>query len=419
MRIVTAGELDQGFWGGAASEDLSAVREILSDVQVGGDEALRKYTLQFDGVQVQEFTVQMEELEAAYEQVNGGAISALEEAAGRIRRFAERQKQQLTDFEYEIEPGAVAGQRVVPIRRVGVYTPGGRYPLPSTVLMCAVPAGVAGVEEIALCSPPSCEGTVHPAILAAARVSGVSEVYRVGGAQAIAALAYGTETVAAVDKILGPGNKYVTEAKRLVFGTVGIDFVAGPSEVLVLADESANPRFVAADLLAQAEHDPDAVCVLVTTSADLANAVSEEVARQTLEAGTAGESLRANDVLVVAEGMEEAIDLANQKAPEHLQLQVVDPERWVDRLCNYGSLFIGPYSAVALGDYSSGLNHTLPTNRTARYTGGLSVMDFLKVQTTLRVSEDGLDRIGAVARQLAELEGLEAHARSVELRLGA
>ncbi len=419
MRIVTPGELDQGFWGEAAPEDLPVVREILADVRARGDEALREYTLQFVGVQVLEFRIQRDELDAACEQLNGEAISALEEAADRIRRFAERQKQQLEDFEYEIEPGVFTGQRVVPIERVGVYTPGGRYPLPSTVLMCAVPARVAGVREIALCSPPSCEGTVHPAILAAARIAGVSEVYRMGGAQAIGALAYGTETVAAVDKVVGPGNRYVAEAKRQLFGIVGIDFVAGPSEVLVLADESADPRFVAADLLAQAEHDPDAVCVLVTTCSDLADRVNDEVERRRGESGAAGEFLPASGLLVVAEGMDEAIDLANRKAPEHLQLQVADPERWTDRLCNYGSLFIGPYSAVALGDYSSGLNHTLPTNRAARYTGGLSVMDFLKVQTTLRVSEDGLARIGPLAQQLAELEGLVAHAESVEFRLGA
>jgi histidinol dehydrogenase len=422
MRITRTGELGDRFWDRPAVDDLPVVQEILSAVKAAGDEAIRRYTQRFDGVQPGEFRIDRGEVELAYRQLDAQTTSALELAADQIRRFAQRQKGPLADFEYQIQPGVFVGQRVTPIRRVGVYAPAGRYPLPSTVLMCAVPAAVAGVEEIALCSPPSCRGTIHPAILAAARIAGVSEVYSVGGVQAIAALAFGTETISAVDKVVGPGNRYVAQAKREVFGTVGIDLVAGPSEVLVLADESANPEFVAADLLAQAEHDPDAVCVLVTTSPALAEAVNGEVAKQATGLATSEtvhRSLEGNGLIVVTEGVAEAIDLANRKAPEHLQLQVADPQRWTDRLTNYGSLFIGPYSAVALGDYSSGLNHTLPTNRAARYTGGLSVMDFLKVQTTLRVEREGLAHIGPAARRLAEIEGLAAHARSVGLRLGS
>jgi histidinol dehydrogenase len=422
MRIARTDDLDERFWGRTVVGDMPSVREILSDVRARGDEAVREYTLQFEGVTLGELRIGAEEMDAAYEQLDGETTSALEQAADHIRRFAERQKQQLMDFEYEIQPGVFAGQRVVPVERVGVYVPGGRYPLASSVLMCGVPAAVAGVEETALCSPPTYQGTVHPAILVAARVAGVDELYRIGGVQAIAAMAYGTETVSTVDKVVGPGNRYVTEAKRLVFGTVGIDFVAGPSEILVLADDSANPAFVAADLLAQAEHDVDAVSVLVTTSAGLASAVNAEVEAQAAELSTGeliSQALRANGVLVVAESLDEAIEIANRKAPEHLQLLVARPEECIDKLRNYGTLFVGPYSAVALGDYSSGLNHTLPTNGAARYTGGLSVMDYLKVQTTLRVERDGLACIGPVAQQLAQTEGLVAHARSVGLRLNS
>jgi histidinol dehydrogenase len=420
MRVVRPDDLDERFWSRATVEDMPSLREILADVRAKGDEAVRRYTVQFDGVALGELRIGTEEVDLACEQLDAETVSALEQAADHIRRFAERQKQQLADFEYEIQPGVFAGQRVVPVERVGVYVPGGRYPLPSSVLMCVVPAAVAGVEEIALCSPPTYEGTVHPAILAAARIAGVDELYRIGGVQAIGAMAYGTETVSPVDKVVGPGNKYVAEAKRLVFGAVGIDFVAGPSEILVLADDSANPTVVAADLLAQAEHDPEAVCVLVTTSAGLAEAVNAQVDVQTAELSTGelvGQALRRNGVLVVVESLEEAIELANRKAPEHLQLLVAKPQECIDKLRNYGTLFVGPYAAVALGDYSSGVNHTLPTNGAARYTGGLSVMDFLKVQTTLRVERDGLACIGPVARQLAETEGLVAHARSVDLRL--
>jgi histidinol dehydrogenase len=420
MRVAKTDDLDERFWGRVGVEDMPSVREILSEVRARGDEAVREYTLQFDGVSLGELRIGTGEVDLAYEQLDDETISALEQAADHIRRFAERQKQQLADFEYEIQPGVFVGQRVVSVERVGVYVPGGRYPLPSTVLMCAVPAAVAGVQEIALCSPPSHEGTVHPAILAAARIAGVDELYRIGGVPAIGAMAYGTGTLSPVDKVVGPGNRYVAQAERLVFGAVGIDFVAGPSEILVLADDSADPAFVAADLLAQAEHDPDAVSVLVTTSASLADAVNAEVEAQAAELSTGeliGQALRGNGVLVVAESMDEAIEFANRKAPEHLQLLVARPEECIDKLRNYGTLFVGPYAAVALGDYSSGLNHTLPTNGAARYTGGLSVMDFLKVQTTLRVERDGLACIGPVARQLARTEGLAAHARSVDLRL--
>jgi len=422
MKVVTPDELGEGLWGAATMEEIPAVREILSEVRDRGDEAIREYTLRFDGVRSSDFRVEAEDTERAYGQLSPQAVSAMEQAAEHIQRFAEKQKEQLTDFEYNMQPGVFVGQRVVAIDRVGVYAPGGRFPLPTSVLMCAVPARVAGVREIVLCSPPSCGGTIHPTILAAARIAGVGEVYSIGGAQAIAALAYGSETVLPVDKIVGPGNRFVAEAKRQVFGTVGIDFVAGPSEILILADESACPRLVAADLLAQAEHDSDAVCVLVTTSAELAKSVGEEVERQTAELGRtvmAGASLCGDLITVVAQSMDEAIDLVNKRSPEHLELQLADVGDRVDRLTNYGSLFVGPYSAVALGDYSGGLNHTLPTNRSARYTGGLSVMDFLKVQTTLRVERTGIESIGPTAQHLAELEGLAAHARSVEIRLNS
>lgn len=420
MKIVAPTERDDRLAEATAAADLADVQKIVEEVRLKGDRAVREYTLRFDGVEIDELRVSQEEMESALDQAKLEDISALEKAAQLIARFAERQQEQLESFEYEIEPGVFAGQKVVPIERVGVYAPSGQHPLPSTVLMCTVPARVAGVQEIALCSPPSCQGTIHPTILVAARIAGVTEVYRMGGAQAIAALAHGTETVAGVDMVVGPGNRYVAEAKRLVFGVVGIDFVAGPSEILVLADGTASPNLVAADLLAQAEHDPDAVCVLVTTSWHLAKRVEAEIEKQSAAFDTAetiDRSLEANGLIVVMGSLEEAVEFANRRAPEHLHLQIAEPRRLIDELTNYGSLFIGSGAAVALGDYSSGVNHTLPTNRSARYTGGLSVMDFLKVQTTLRVDREGLAAIGPVALRLARIEGLPAHARSVELRM--
>jgi histidinol dehydrogenase len=356
----------------------------------------------------------------AYKYVEQPLQQVLKEVARNLVDFARKQKEQYRDFEYQSQPGVWLGQRVVPIERIGVYVPAGRFPLISSLLMGVVPAQVAGVKEVAICSPPTWGGSVHPAILVAANQLGIDEIFRVGGVQAIGALAYGTTAIKKVDKIVGPGNMYVAAAKKEVFGEVGIDFVAGPSEIMVIADRSADPVIVAADLLAQAEHDVNAQAILVTPEPQLVTEVLTEINRQMKQlttAAIAAEALKNRGVAVVVNSLEDAVRLANQKAPEHLELQVKNPRQVASSLHNYGSLFIGELAAEVLGDYSSGLNHTLPTAQTARYTGGLGVKDFLKIQTTLRVNSQGLGTIGPQAAALAAAEGLEAHVRSVSSRM--
>lgn len=420
MNIVRPQDLDDRFFENQDVEAADSVKKIIEDVKRHGDDAVKKYTERFDQVRLEQFAISEAEINSAYQQIERDELTAMEQAAVNIRRFARKQKAQMTDFEYEIQPGVLAGQRVIPIERVGVYAPGGSYPLPSTVLMCAIPARVAGVHEIVVCSPPRHNGSIHPAILVAASISRVDKIYKIGGVQAIAAMAYGTETIQRVDKIVGPGNKYVALAKKIVYGAVGIDFIAGPTELLIIADESADAKFIAADLLGQAEHDVDALPILVTTSLKLANEVKHELQRQLVGLATgdiAQKSLDRNGKIILVDTLAEAITIANKKAPEHLELQVQNAEQYVDQLRNYGSLFIGHYAAEALGDYSSGLNHTLPTNSSARYTGGLSVRDFLKFPTTLRLTETGLESIGSTAVALGKLEGLMGHARSVKIRM--
>lgn len=396
------------------------VREIIAEVRRGGDAALRAFTLKFDRVAVESFKIDKEEFERGFRELDRETVLALERSAANLKIFAERQLEQVRDFEFEIRPGVFTGQRVVPLERVGVYVPGGRFPLVSSLLMGAVPARAAGVKEVVVCTPPGPDGKIHPAMLASAAVSGVDELYTVGGVQAVAALAYGTETIAPVDKIVGPGNRYVTAAKKIVYGDVGIDFIAGPSEVMILADDGADPEWIAADLLAQAEHDPLAVPVLVTLSADLGRKVYDAVNRQLMQLDTreiAEQSLERNGVIILVDTLEEAIEFANRRAPEHLELHLREAEAVAKRLTSYGTLFIGEHSAEVLGDYSSGLNHTLPTAGAARYTGGLSVRDFVKVLTTLRTTEEGVVRIGKDAERMARLEGLSAHANAIALRL--
>ncbi|MCB0077139.1 MAG: histidinol dehydrogenase [Anaerolineales bacterium] len=419
IKIVTPEALPLAFIAGQRDDNVTGVAQIVERVRCEGDVALRDFTQRYDGVTVEEFRVEPAQCRAAYEQCDATTISALQSAADALRRFAEVQKAQLIDFEVELMPGVFTGQRVLPIRRIGVYVPGGRFPLVSSLLMGAVPAQVAGVSEIALCSPPVRGGGVAPIVAAAAHLLAIDELYSVGGAQAIAALAYGSESIRPVDKIVGPGNAYVAEAKKLVFGTVGIDMIAGPTELLIIADESADPTLIAADLIAQAEHDVEARPHLITTSFAIATAVQEEVAQQLTQIETeavARESLARHGLIVVVARREEAITLANQRAPEHLELQVTDPDRWRPALTNYGSLFIGELAAEVLGDYSAGINHTLPTSRSARYRGGLSVLDFLKVQSQLRLSDEGFAPIAETAERLALLEGLHGHFRAVERR---
>ena len=420
MRMISSKGLDKGFYEYKMIEDVSTVRELMMDVRLHGDDAVRRATRRFDNVELSDIRVPPNDIKDAYGHVDEAFTSSLKKAADNIRKFAKRQMDQFKDFELEVSPGVLAGQRVAPIRRVGIYVPGGRFPLVSSLLMCAVPAKVAGVKEIAVCSPPLHNGTIHPTILVAADILGVNDIFKVGGVQAIAAMAFGTETVGKVDKIVGPGNRFVAMAKREAYGRVGIDLVAGPTEVMIIADDSARPETVAADLLAQAEHDPDAVPILITTSRVLADRMNATVDLQLADLKTksiAGASIAKNGLIIIADGIEEAIEIANKKAPEHLVLHVSGAEKFAGKCRNYGSLFIGDYSTEALGDYSSGLNHTLPTNTSARYTGGLSVKDFLRLQTTLKVNEKGFMDIGPVAKVLADAEGLVGHARSVQIRL--
>jgi histidinol dehydrogenase len=422
MNIISASDIPPSFFTYAPLQEKNAILPILHEVRTSGDAAIRKYTQKYDRVSIDSLKVSPTDIEHAYTLFTEKEQASLEKAAHLIRTFATHQRNQYADFEIEPVPGVFTGQKIEPLERVGIYVPGGRFPLVSSVLMCGIPALVAGVSEIALCSPPTCSGSPHPAILVAADSIGISEIYAMGGVQAIAALAYGTETVKRVDKIVGPGNAYVTAAKKAVFGEVGIDFIAGPTEIMIIADGSASPDIVAADLYAQAEHDPQALPVLVTTSQHLATSVQallKEHVASLDPTHPAHQSITSNGMIILVSDLEEAVHIANRRAPEHLHVYLHTPSPVLHGVHHYGSLFVGPYAAEVLGDYSSGLNHTLPTNRTARYTGGLSVRDFLKIQTTLRVSETGFLHIGPVAQALAEIEGLEGHARSIISRMKA
>lgn len=395
----------------------AAVAEILEAVRTGGDRALLDYTERFDGVRPDPLLVTERELDAAMDAVGPALLGTMERAAARIEAFHRRQVRQ--DAVLLEEDGVVLGQRFTPIARAGLYVPGGTASYPSSVLMNAIPARLAGVGEIVMTTPPQRDGTVAPLILVASRLAGVTRVIRAGGAQAVAALAFGTEQVPRVDKITGPGNIYVATAKRLVFGQVSIDMVAGPSEILVLADASADPVAAAADLLSQAEHDRLSSAVLVTDSPDLADAVEAELARQLPllpRQDICRASLRARGKILVSRDMDEALDAANRIAPEHLELMVRDPFALLPRVQNAGSVFLGHHTPEALGDYLAGPNHVLPTGGTARFSSPLSVDDFVKKTQFLYYTADALRRVKDDVAALAEAEGLRAHARSVGVR---
>jgi len=419
MKIIKASDLEPSFFEPAEIEIPEVVSGIIADVRRRGDKALREYTQRFDGCAMSTFQVMHGEIQKAQSAVDKELLIQLKNAADRIDWFARKQYESFRNFDAEIEPGVVAGQKISPIERIGCYVPGGRYPLISSVLMSALPARVAGVGEIALFSPPSKDGKISLPILAAAGIAGVDEVFAIGGAQAVAAMAFGTESVKPVCKVVGPGNVYVNAAKKSVYGKVGVDFIAGPTEILIIADASANPTFVAADMIAQAEHDIAARPVLITDSAVLAEAVDEDIEHQLKPlqtALTARQSLLDNGVIILVDDLEKAIELANRRAPEHCQLCVQNPDSLTPKLMNYGSLFIGEYAAETLGDYSSGLNHILPTNGAARYTGGLGVKDFLKIQTYLKVEKEGFAHIAPAAAAIARAEGLFGHEQAIQLR---
>lgn len=400
------------------SDYAQVVQEIIDTVRQNGDAALIDYSAKFDQATVTELKVTDAEIEAALAQVDPDFLKVLETAKNNIAEFHEKQ---ISQGFMMTRNGAVMGQRVIPLAKVGIYVPGGTAAYPSTVLMNAVPAKIAGVKKIVLVTPPLQDGSVNPAILAAAKVAGVDEIYRVGGAQAVAALAYGTESVPKVDKIVGPGNIYVAAAKRLVYGKVDIDMIAGPSDVLIVADETANPVTLAADMLAQAEHDINAQAILVTTNRDIAEKTAVEVERQTAllpRKAIIEQSLANNGKIILVASLEEAIVAANEVAPEHLELCVAEPFAWLDQVENAGSVFLGHNTPEVLGDYLAGPNHTLPTEGTARFYSPLSVDDFVKHSQYLYYGEAAMRAAADDVILFAETEGLGGHANSIRFRKG-
>jgi histidinol dehydrogenase len=467
MKIIFSKEFDS-CWKNETkrSEDIKtekSVKKIIAEVRAKGDAAVRKFASKFDKSSPQQLEVPFSEAQRALERLrvsDADLADALELAAKHIKHFAEKQREQFANFEFEMEPGLVTGQRVIPVERAAIYVPGGRFPLFSSVLMCMIPAFCAGVEEVILASPPTEDGLPDRKILAAAAIASeisihadfghgsfcdaktptkhletaasmppntnTGRIFAIGGAQAIAALAQGTESVPRVDVIAGPGNKFVAAAKRQLFGEVGIDFIAGPTDVLVIADGQTDGNIektadlVAADMLGQAEHDPDARSRALVPNRELAEKILIAIERRIKllpTEKTARASLDAGGLIIIYETPEEAIRIANVIAPEHLELQTADANNWIPRLKNYGSLFIGSLCAEVLGDYSAGINHTLPTSTSARFTGGLSVRHFLKTVTTLRcASGEGFEKARNAAEILARAEGLEGHAQSAAAR---
>lgn len=393
------------------------VADIIADVKENGDTAVKAYCAKFDKAELTSLEVTPEEIQAAISQVEPEFLDILREAAENIRSFHSRQVR--NSFVIADKPGIVLGQKITPIEKVGVYVPGGTAAYPSTVLMDTIPAKIAGCPQLVMVTPPGRDGKVNPAILAAASIAGVNRIFKVGGAQAIAALAYGTESIPRVDKIVGPGNAFVAEAKKQVFGRVSIDMIAGPSEILVIADGKSNPVHVAADLLSQAEHDKLASAVLVTDSEELALAVQAELERQLPllpRQEIARVSIENNGKIIVAETLMAGIEIANEIAPEHLELQVDDPFSYLDAIQNAGSIFLGRSCPEALGDYFAGPNHTLPTSGTARFSNPLSVDDFVKKSQFSYYTPEALAKAADKIAAFAEKEGLRAHGRSVTIR---
>ncbi len=394
------------------------VADIIADVRANGDAALYKYCEKFDKAVLSSLLVTKEEIDEAIKLVEPEFLEILKKAAANIRKFHEKQVR--NSFIINDEDGVVMGQKVIPVDRAGLYVPGGTAAYPSTVLMDAIPAKIAGCGEVVMVTPPKSDGKVNPVILAAAYVAGVDKIFKVGGAQAIAALSYGTESIPKVDKIVGPGNAFVAEAKKQVFGLVSIDMIAGPSEILIVADSTCNAKYVAADLLSQAEHDKLASAVLVTDSAELAKSVSEELEKQIplLErAEIARASIDNNGKIIVADSLMRAIDIANEIAPEHLELCVDNPFDYLDKIRHAGSIFMGKNCPEALGDYFAGPNHTLPTSGTAKFSSPLSVDDFVKKTQYTYFTKDALSKVARDVEFFAKKEGLTAHAKSAVIRI--
>ena len=400
------------------TDDVSdTVAEIIRNVRAYGDEALFKYTKSFDKAELKSLEVDASEIKSAYDNADSEFANVLVQAKNNIRAFHENQKR--CGFAITGHGGSVMGQRVIPLEKVGIYVPGGTAAYPSSVLMNCIPAKIAGVDEVIMVTPPSENGKVPDAILAAAYVAGVDRVFAIGGAQAVAALAYGTRSVPRVDKIVGPGNRFVAEAKKQVFGKVAIDMIAGPSEILVIADGASDPKNVAADLLSQAEHDRNATAVLVTDNYELANNVRDELERQIPllpRAEIARESIDKNGKIIVADSLDKAVEISNRLAPEHLEICTDEPFGFLDKIRNAGSVFLGRYCPEALGDYMAGPNHTLPTSGTARFSSPLSVDDFVKKSQFSYFTKQSLEPLYKSVALFARKEGLSAHARSAEIR---
>jgi len=417
---VSEAEMQKLLSRGSGLEDVAkTVSTVLSDVRTKGDSALREYTAKFDKVELANFGVSEEEFQQALSGISPELLDHLKSAAANIRAFHEAQLPKATWF-MELKPGIVLGQKATPLESVGAYAPGGRASYPSTVLMTVIPARVAGVEQVIVCTPPRPDGSVHPLTLAAAKVAGADKVFKLGGVQAIGSMAYGTETVPKVDKIVGPGNVFVTAAKMQIRDVAEIDFPAGPSEVLIIADESADAVMVASDILAQSEHDPNSVSILVTGSDTLAEAVKREVLVQAEQAARSSiiKSSLENAAILIADSLEQCIGFSNKFAPEHLEIMVADPDFVLDRIKNAGSIFIGNYSPVPVGDYASGTNHVLPTSGYARVYSGLNINHFIKYSSIQRISKSGLESLKETVIALAEEEGLQAHADAIRTRFG-
>ena len=393
------------------------VKGILDDVKLRGDQALYDYNKKFDNVSLSSLQVTEKEIEDAFNRLDKELLEVIRYSHENIVRYHTKQKR--NDFLDKDTDGVILGQIINPIEKVGIYVPGGTAAYPSTVLMNAVPAKVAGVEEIVMVTPPNEDGTISDVILAAAKIAGVTKIFKVGGAQAVAALSYGTETIPAVYKIVGPGNIFVAMAKKMVFGEVAIDMVAGPSEVLIISDDSSDPVHIAADLLSQAEHDKLAACILVTTSEELAKSVAIEIESQLAELPRqeiARESINNNGKIIIAKSIEEAILISNEIAPEHLELAVMDPFALLSKIKNAGSIFLGHNTPEPLGDYLAGPNHTIPTSGTAKFASPLSVDDFIKKSSVIYYSKEALEKVKDKVILFAESEGLTAHANSVRKR---
>ena len=396
------------------------VRSILEDVRVRRDKAVIEWTEHFDNVKLRNIEITNEECKKAYTLCGVSLIKSLQQAIANIKKFAQKQKSFLKPMRIKTAPGIVIGEKWVPLDSVGIYVPGGRYPLPSTALMTVIPAKLAGVKEIVVCSPPTFKGSIHPAILVAADMAGATRIFRVGGVQAVGAMAFGTQHIPGVAKIIGPGNRFVAFAKKEVFGVVGIDLIAGPSEVAIIADTASNPEFVAADLLAQAEHDPDAVPILISLSESIEKRIKQQMEKQLKVLPTrqiAQRSLDRNLRVISVSNEKQAAQVANALAPEHLEIHTINPELLFSAITNAGSCFLGNHSAEAFGDYCSGPSHVLPTGGAAKYMSGLSVRDFMKSITYHKISKKGVKRLSKATQEIALAEGLFGHAHAANVRV--